>query len=72
LLASVLLESGVVDEVQLLVSPQIVGETSVNLFRSLKNLIRLSLVKVETIRGSHVLLVYAVTPNRTIKTGAVK
>ena len=61
LLTSVLLESGIVDEVHLLVSPQIVGKKSVNLFRSLKNSIRLRLVKVEAIRDGHVLLVYAVT-----------
>ena len=61
LLASVLLESGLVDEVHLIVSPQIVGKKSVNLFRSLKNSIQLRLVKVEAIRDGHVLLVYAVT-----------
>lgn len=61
LLASFLLESGLVDEVHLLVSPQIVGKKSVNLFRSLENSIRLRLIKVEAIRDSHVLLVYAVT-----------
>jgi len=61
LLASVLLERGLVDEVHLIVSPQIVGKKSVNLFRSLKNSIQLRLVKVEAIRDGYVLLVYAVT-----------
>jgi 2,5-diamino-6-(ribosylamino)-4(3H)-pyrimidinone 5'-phosphate reductase len=61
ILASVLLEAGLVDELHLLISPQIVGEKSVHLFRSLSNPIRLSFLKAEPIRGSHILLSYEVT-----------
>ncbi len=60
-LASVLLENGLVDEVQLLVAPEIVGKKAVNLFRTLRQNIKLRLVKTEAVNNSHVLLVYECT-----------
>lgn len=60
-LASVLLESGLVDEVQLLVAPEIVGKKAIHLFRMLKGNMKLQLIRQETIAGNHVLLVYRCT-----------
>jgi 2,5-diamino-6-(ribosylamino)-4(3H)-pyrimidinone 5'-phosphate reductase len=59
-LAGVLLEEGLVDEVQLLVSPEIVGKKAVNLFRSLNQNMKLTLVSCEAVNQSHVLLTYKV------------
>ena len=59
-LASVLLEYGLVDEVQLLISPQIVGKKAVNLFRTLNQPVKLKLVKTEAVKENHALLVYTV------------
>jgi 2,5-diamino-6-(ribosylamino)-4(3H)-pyrimidinone 5'-phosphate reductase len=59
-LASVLLEQGLVDEVQLLVAPQIVGKKAVNLFRSLNHTVKLELIRCETIKENYVLLAYRV------------
>jgi 2,5-diamino-6-(ribosylamino)-4(3H)-pyrimidinone 5'-phosphate reductase len=58
-LAAVLLEQGLVDEVQLLVAPQIVGKKAVNLFRSLNQPAKLELMKAGNIKG-HALLVFRV------------
>ncbi len=58
-LAAVLLEEGLVDEVQLLVSPEIVGEKAVNLFRAVKAPVKLELVGCEAIKNL-VLLSYRV------------
>jgi 2,5-diamino-6-(ribosylamino)-4(3H)-pyrimidinone 5'-phosphate reductase len=59
-LASVLLEEGLVDEVQLLVTPEIVGQKAVNLFRTLKHNVKLELISSETIKENYVLLVYKI------------
>jgi len=59
-LASVLLEQGLVDEVQLLIAPEIVGKKAVNLFRTLNHNIKLQLVSCETIKENYALLVYRV------------
>ncbi len=58
-LAAVLLEEGLVDEVQLLVSPEIVGKKAVNLFRAVKAPVKLELVGCEAIKNL-VLLSYRV------------
>ncbi len=60
-LASVLLENRLVDEVQLLVAPEIVGKKAVNLFRTLKQNLKLSLLRLDGVNQSHVLLVYKCT-----------
>jgi 2,5-diamino-6-(ribosylamino)-4(3H)-pyrimidinone 5'-phosphate reductase len=60
ILASVLLDRKLVDEVQLLISPQIVGNKATNLFRTLTQDVRLELVRHQTINKSHVLLIYKV------------
>ena len=71
ILASILLDAGLVDELHLLISPQIVGKEAITLFRTLKNTIQLNFVKAETIRNSHLLLIYNVikktTPVRAVK-----
>jgi 2,5-diamino-6-(ribosylamino)-4(3H)-pyrimidinone 5'-phosphate reductase len=59
-LASVLLEEGLVDEVQLLIAPEIVGKKAVTLFRRLNHTVKLELVRCETLKKKHVLLVYKV------------
>ena len=59
-LASVLLEHGLVDELQLLIAPEIVGKKAVNLFRSLNCAVKLELIRSETIKESHVLLSYKI------------
>ncbi len=59
-LASILLEEGLVDEVQLLVAPEIVGKKAVNLFRTLSRNIKLELVNCEIIKENFALLVYRV------------
>ncbi len=58
-LASVLLEQGLVDEIELLVAPELVGEKAVHLFRQLNLAVKLELRRVETVRGN-VLIVYDV------------
>ncbi len=60
ILASALLDAGLVDEVHLLFAAQIVGKKSVNLFRTLNQSVKLKLQKAETLRGNHVLLTYMV------------
>ena len=62
-LASVLLEQGLVDEVQLLVAPEIVGKDAVNLFRSLNKPVKLALLKSEVVEKNYVLLAYKVLKN---------
>jgi 2,5-diamino-6-(ribosylamino)-4(3H)-pyrimidinone 5'-phosphate reductase len=59
-LAAVLLEQGIVDEVRLLIAPEIVGQKAVNLFRSLNRAVKLELKQVESIKG-HALLVFSRT-----------
>ena len=54
------MERGLVDEVNLLMAPQIVGEKAVNLFRTLNKTVRLELLKVQAVTKSHVLLKYKV------------
>lgn len=58
-LTSILLEERLVDEVWLLVAPEIVGKKAVTLFRSLNQNVKLELVSCENVQG-HVLLVYRV------------
>ncbi|MGD6807149.1 MAG: RibD family protein [Candidatus Bathyarchaeia archaeon] len=60
ILASILLEEGLVDEIKLLVFPEVVGQKAVNLFRSLKHPVKLSLVDCEKIKNNQVLLTYKV------------
>ena len=59
-LASALLDAGLVDEVHLLFAGHIVGQKSVNLFRTLNQSVKLKLQKAEILRGDHVLLAYKV------------
>jgi len=58
-LASVLLEQGLVNELQLLVAPELVGKKAVNVFRSLSSNVKLDLIGCEAVKG-HVLLSYRV------------
>ncbi|MCW3983043.1 MAG: RibD family protein [Candidatus Bathyarchaeota archaeon] len=58
-LASVLLEQGLVREVHLLVAPQIVGKKAVGLFRSLNQPVKLRLIQTKKVKG-HALLIYEV------------
>jgi 2,5-diamino-6-(ribosylamino)-4(3H)-pyrimidinone 5'-phosphate reductase len=58
-LAGVLIDAGLVDEIRLLIAPEIVGKKAVNLFRSLNRKKRLELIRVENIKG-HALLVYRI------------
>jgi 2,5-diamino-6-(ribosylamino)-4(3H)-pyrimidinone 5'-phosphate reductase len=58
-LAAELLAADLVDEVQLLVSPEIVGEKAVNLFRAVKAPVKLELIGCEAINNL-VLLSYRV------------
>ncbi len=57
-LASILLEQNLVDEVQLLIAPEIVGKKAVNLFRSLNKPVKLQLINCEKINEKLVLLSY--------------
>jgi 2,5-diamino-6-(ribosylamino)-4(3H)-pyrimidinone 5'-phosphate reductase len=59
-LASVLLEQGLVDEMQLLVSAEIVGKNQVTLFRTLNKKVKLELLKSEALDKGHVLLGFKV------------
>jgi len=59
-LASVLIEAELVDEVQLLVAPQVVGKNAISLFRSLNQPLKLCLICSEVISESFVLLYYRV------------
>ncbi len=59
-LASALLEQGLADEVQLLVTSELVGEGAVHLFRSLKKKVKLELLKSEILDNAHVLLSFKV------------
>jgi 2,5-diamino-6-(ribosylamino)-4(3H)-pyrimidinone 5'-phosphate reductase len=59
-LAAELLKQGLVDEVMLMVAPEIVGEKAVTLFRSIKQPVKLELVSCEPIKG-HVLLTFKVS-----------
>jgi 2,5-diamino-6-(ribosylamino)-4(3H)-pyrimidinone 5'-phosphate reductase len=59
-LASVLLEQGLADEVQLLVSAEIVGKTAFTLFRTLNQAAKLELLNSEILDGQHVLLGFKV------------
>ncbi|HSV48953.1 MAG TPA: dihydrofolate reductase family protein [Candidatus Acidoferrales bacterium] len=53
------MEAGLVDEVQLMVAPEIVGKKAVNLFRNVSQPVKLELFACEPIKG-HVLLTYKV------------
>jgi 2,5-diamino-6-(ribosylamino)-4(3H)-pyrimidinone 5'-phosphate reductase len=57
-LAGVLLDEGLVDEVHLLVAPEIVGKKAVHLFRNVKRNVKLTLARCETVDARHALLVY--------------
>jgi 2,5-diamino-6-(ribosylamino)-4(3H)-pyrimidinone 5'-phosphate reductase len=59
-LASVLLEQEMADEVQLLVSTEIVGKNAVHLFRSLNKKVKMELTKSEVLDKNHVLLSFNV------------
>jgi 2,5-diamino-6-(ribosylamino)-4(3H)-pyrimidinone 5'-phosphate reductase len=59
ILISILMDQNLVTEVQLLISPEIVGKKAVNLFRSLDQPVRLKLNQTKKVKG-HVLLVYKV------------
>jgi 2,5-diamino-6-(ribosylamino)-4(3H)-pyrimidinone 5'-phosphate reductase len=62
-LASALLEQKLVDEVQLLVTAEIVGANAVNLFRSLNRTLKLTLLGSEGLDEKHVLLSFKVLKN---------
>ena len=59
-LNSILLREGLVDEVSLVISPVIVGKQSTNLFRDLEGKMNLELIRIERIRGNHLLVLYRV------------
>ncbi len=59
-LASVLLEQDLADEVQLLVSSEIVGKKAVNLFRTLNRAVKLELLNCDAIDEVHALLSFKV------------
>ncbi|XHH09719.1 MAG: dihydrofolate reductase family protein [Candidatus Bathyarchaeia archaeon] len=59
-LASVLLEQGLADEVQLLVTSEIVGKNAVNLFRTLNRMVKMELLGSNVLEKEHVLLAYKV------------
>ena len=59
-LASILLERGFVDEVQLLISPEIVGKKAVNLFRSLNQPVKLQLTRNKIVGKNQALSIYKV------------
>jgi 2,5-diamino-6-(ribosylamino)-4(3H)-pyrimidinone 5'-phosphate reductase len=65
-LASILLEEGLIDEVWLLVAPEVVGKKAVNLFRTLNGPIKLEFTDCEAIKN-HALLRYKV-PKKEEKT----
>jgi 2,5-diamino-6-(ribosylamino)-4(3H)-pyrimidinone 5'-phosphate reductase len=58
-LAAALLEAGLVNEIWLMVAPEIVGKKAVNLFRNVETPVKLTMTKCEQIKD-HVLLVYEV------------
>ena len=58
-LVAELLKQGLVDEVMLMVAPEIVGEKAVTLFRNIKQPVKLELVGCEPIKG-HGLLTFKV------------
>ncbi len=58
-LVSVLLDRELVDELHLLIAPQVVGKNAVNLFRTLDHSARLKLAQSEVIE-KHLHLVYAI------------
>jgi len=58
-LTAALLEAGLVDEVWLMVAPEIVGKKAVNLFRNVETPVKLTLLKCEQIKNN-VLLTYKV------------
>jgi 2,5-diamino-6-(ribosylamino)-4(3H)-pyrimidinone 5'-phosphate reductase len=63
ILNSILLEQGLVDEINLIISPVLVGKGHTNLFRSLnlsENNIKLKSYKCEALKGGQVLLAYRV------------
>lgn len=61
LLNSILLEQGLVEEISLILSPEIVGKKGTNLFRSLeKSGIQLELIRDEIVEKKYVHLVYRV------------
>jgi 2,5-diamino-6-(ribosylamino)-4(3H)-pyrimidinone 5'-phosphate reductase len=64
-LASILLEAGLVDEVWLLVAPEIVGKKAVNLFRTLNGPIKLEFTGCEAIKN-HALLRYGVQRKKAL------
>ncbi|MGD6934494.1 MAG: dihydrofolate reductase family protein [Candidatus Bathyarchaeia archaeon] len=55
-LASVLLEQGLADELQLLITTEIIGKNAVNLFRSLNKVVKLELLNCEVLDKAHALL----------------
>ncbi len=59
-LAGVLLNQGLVTEVHLLLAPQVVGKSAVNLFRTVNQTVKLQLIGTQTVRKTHVLLKYTV------------
>ena len=59
-LASVLLDQGLADEIQLLVTSEIVGKNAVTQFRTLNKAAKLELLKSEVMDKTHVLLGFKV------------
>ena len=55
-LSSLLLEQGLVDEISLLVHPLLLGNKSTNIFRTLKQNIKLELIKSEVFEKNYILL----------------
>jgi 2,5-diamino-6-(ribosylamino)-4(3H)-pyrimidinone 5'-phosphate reductase len=59
-LASVLLDQGLADEIQLLVTSEIVGKSAVTQFRTLNKTVKLEALKSEVLDKEHVLLGFKV------------
>jgi 2,5-diamino-6-(ribosylamino)-4(3H)-pyrimidinone 5'-phosphate reductase len=59
-LTNAMLNQGLIDEISLLVVPTIVGEKSENMFKDVKNQIKLKKTKEEEFQGGYVWLLYEV------------
>ncbi len=70
-LTSILIKEGLVGEVNLLVSPVVVGKQATSLFRTLEGKMNLELVRSERIHTNHLLVVYRVIEYSPVELGQV-
>jgi 2,5-diamino-6-(ribosylamino)-4(3H)-pyrimidinone 5'-phosphate reductase len=66
-LSGILLDAGLVNEIQLLIAPEIVGKKAVNLFRNVKHNVKLKLTKCFIVDKTHALLTYQCIDKPTAK-----